>query len=243
VRELIAERNLRDNTAHEFWDHDYNEIGLSGPSGELMNVSFDLPDDNTDPIGFDRLFSQPLHDPPDNALSHIVQFDVIVFKSCFPVSAIKNELELEQYKQHYTAMRETFIRHPHILFVVLTQPPLIPATLVGTFVARKMRWMWTNSEDAARARDFSRWLTSHDFRMDLPNLVTFDFFDLLAEPADSDKDPNTLRGEYRSGRFGYDAHPNEEANRSIAPIFVDTLMDNIMLFRQSASREMVGAHR
>lgn len=242
VRELVAMRNLRDGTNHEFWDHDYNEIGLSGPSGELKNISFDLPDDNTDPDGFDLLFSQPVHDPPDNALSHILQFDVIVFKSCFPVSAIGSHFELEEYKQHYLRMRETFARHPHILFVVMTQPPLIPSTVVGSFVARKMRWMWTNAEDAARARQFSRWLHSQEFRADLPNAVTFDFFDMLAEPADSDRDPNTLRPEYRSGRFGYDAHPNEMANRAIAPIFVGTIMDSISVFQQAASRQTVEAH-
>lgn len=241
VRKLIAARNLRDGTNHEFWDHDYNEIGLSGPSGERVGVSFGLPDDNTDPVGFDRLFSQPVHDPPDNALSHVLQFDVVVFKSCFPVSAIHSLFELEQYKQHYIAMRDTFARHPHILFVVLTQPPLIPSTMVGSFVARKMKWMWTNAEDAARAREFTRWLTSHEFRMDLPNVATFDFFDLLAESSDSAKDPNTLRSEYRSGRFGYDAHPNEEANKAIAPLFVDTILDNIALFKQTKARLLVGA--
>src|SRR3712207_3236113 len=79
VRDLIALRNERDGTSYEFWDHDYNKVGLTGPAGEKMGVAFDIPDDNTDPDGLDTLFSQPVHDPPDNALSHLLTYDVIIF--------------------------------------------------------------------------------------------------------------------------------------------------------------------
>src|SRR5437016_5539766 len=100
VRDLIAQLNKRDGTQHEFWDHDYNQIGLTGPSGEKTGLSFDVPGDNTDPDGLDTLFSQPVHDPPDNALSHLLTFDVIAFKSCYPACAIRSDAQLERYKEH-----------------------------------------------------------------------------------------------------------------------------------------------
>ena len=240
VRDLIAKRNEQDGTRHEFWDHDYNEIGLTGPSGEKTGISFNIPDDDTDPVGFDRLFSQPVHDPPDNALSNILTFDVVIFKSCFPVSAIRNKAQLEQYRQHYISIRNALSRHPDTLFIVMTPPPLIPQSLTGLVLSRASRWMWTNDEDAARAREFSRWLTSEDFTMGLPNVATFDLFDLLAEPATSRTHPNTLRAEYRGGRLGYDAHPNETANKAIAPLFVDAIWRKLKRFQESTQRDMIG---
>jgi hypothetical protein len=240
VRALFAERNARDGTKHEFWDHDYNEIGLTGPTGERTGRSFGIPDDDTDPVGLDRLFSQPVHDPPDNALSHILQFDVVAFKSCFPICAIRSEAQLEQYKQHYLAIRETIKRHPHTLFIVMTPPPLIPRSIAGLLVARGSRWMWTGPEEAARARRFARWLCSEEFLMGLPNAVAFDYFDLLAEPSGSGGSPNTLRAEYRGGRFGYDAHPNEAANKAVAPLFVDAIWKGLKRLRQSPRRALAG---
>ncbi len=239
VRNLIAQRNKRDGTAHEFWDHDYNEIGLTDPSGERTGISFNIPDDDTDPIGYDRLFSQPVHNPPDNALSHILKYDVVIFKSCFPVSAVHSRPQLQQYQQHYASIRDTLKRYPHILFIVVTQPPLVPQSSLGMVLGRSSRWMWTNDADAVRAREFSHWLTSQDFLMGLPNATTFDLFDLLAEPASSPSHPNTLRAEYRSGRLGYDAHPNEAANKAIAPIFVNAIWDRIKRFQQSITRDMI----
>jgi hypothetical protein len=78
--------------------------------------------------------------------------------------------------------------------------------------------------------------------MRLPNVRTFDLFGLLAEPANARRHPNTLRAEYRSGRFGTDSHPNELANRTIAPIFVDAIWEYISGFQRQETREMVAAY-
>ncbi len=234
VRDLIAKRSEREGTNYEFWDHDYNEIGLTGPSGERMDVSFDVPDDNTDPDGLDRLFSQPVHDPPDNALSRLLGFDVIIFKSCFPVSAIRSQSQLEQYQLHYRSIRKTMSEHPGNLFIVVTPPPLVARPFNQTILPSSEKW--TNAADARRAREFSRWLVSQDFLDGLPNVATFDLFDHLAEPDTSRRQPNMLRAEYRSGRFGLDAHPNPVANRAIAPILVDTLFESINIFQQRTLR-------
>jgi hypothetical protein len=67
---------------------------------------------------------------------------------------------------------------------------------------------------AARARAFTHWLASDEYLSGHPNVFTFNFFDLLADPSD-----NMLRAEYRTDE--YDAHPNELANQTIGPLFAD----------------------
>jgi hypothetical protein len=67
-------------------------------------------------------------------------------------------------------------------------------------------------EEGRRARALADWLKSDEFLGGHPNVVTFDFFGLLAG---SD---NLLRSEYRYD--DYDGHPNEQANREIGPQFV-----------------------
>ena len=239
IRDLIEQQNQLNGTSHEFWDHDYNEIGLTGPTGEKTGVSFNIPDDNTDPDGLERLFSQPIHDPPNNALSHLLSFDVIIFKSCFPVSAIRSRAMLEQYKEQYLSIRDTLARLPRKLFIVMTPPPLVPRSIKQTVIPRAP--LATNPEDAKRAREFSLWLASEEFLMGLPNVATFDLFNLLAEPANSRRDPNTLRAEYRSGRLLLDSHPNRLSNETIAPAFVDALWQSMRSFQQHIMSDVLAS--
>jgi len=91
-------------------------------------------------------------------------------------------------------------QYPDKVFVIVTQPPQVPAN--------------TDPQEAARAHAFAQWLSSPEFLGGRANVFTFDFFGLLADPT-----TNTLRGEYTSDP--YDAHPNERANQAIAPLFVD----------------------
>ena len=48
------------NLGYDFWDHDYNEWGLSGPTGDNLGVNWNVPDDNTDPDGWFAIFNQPI---------------------------------------------------------------------------------------------------------------------------------------------------------------------------------------
>lgn len=57
-------------------------------------------------------------------------------------------------------------------------------------------------------------MASPEFLAGHSNLVTFNFFALLADPM-----TNYLRPQYRDDE--YDAHPNELANRTIGPLFAD----------------------
>jgi hypothetical protein len=198
---LIDQGGVREGLTtlgYEFYDHGYNADGLRLADGTYTGTNFDVPDDNTDPDGFAAIFAQPLHDPPDNTFSYLMQYDVILFKSCFPVSNIGDDAQLEAYRSYYLSIRDRIDQYPDKLFIIVTQPPQVPAN--------------SNPEEAARARAFTQWLQSDEYLAGHPNLTVFDFFGLLAG------DDNFLRQEYRGDE--YDAHPNERANQIIGPQFV-----------------------
>jgi hypothetical protein len=190
---------------YAFDDHGYNEEGLRDADGSYTGRDFHVPGDNTDPDGIAEIFSQPLHDPPDNAFSHLMQYDVIAFKSCFPTSNIGDDAQLNEYKGYYLSVRDRMDQYPDKLFVVVTQPPQVPGN--------------SDRDEATRARALADWLKSGEFLDGHHNVVTFDFFGLLAG---SD---NFLRSEYRYDN--YDGHPNERANREIGPLFVDFIDEAI----------------
>jgi len=198
---LIEQGGVREGLTglgYEFYDHGYNGDGLRLADGSYTGTNFDVPGDNTDPDGFAAIFAQPLHDPPDNTFSHLMQYDVIAFKSCYPVSNIWGDEQLAEYQSYYLSIRDRIDQYPDKIFVIVTQPPQVPAE--------------SDPEEAARARAFANWLQSDEYLAGHPNVFVFDFFGLLAG------DDNFLRPEYRVDE--YDAHPNELANRTIGPLFV-----------------------
>ena len=196
-----------------FWDHDYNHIGLTRPDGESAGYSYLIPDDNTDPDGLERLFTQRVYDRPWNALSGLMQHDVILFKSCFPASRIASEDQLEAYKDHYLIIRDFADQHPEKLFIALTMPPLNPAA--------------TDLETAARARAFASWLASDEYLAGHPNLQTFDLFDALAEEDPSRQDFNMLRQEDRAGE---DSHPTPSADQRVGPQLAAFIVEAVHSF-------------
>ena len=199
---LIEQGDVRQgltDLGYEFSDHGYNEDGLALADGTPAGRDFDVPDDNTDPDGLAVIFAQPLHDPPDNTFSNLMQYDVIAFKSCFPTSHIESDAQLAEHKSYYLSIRDRIDQYPDKVFIVITPPPEIPFD--------------TDPEAAARARAFADWLTSDEYLSGHPNVFTFDLFDLLADPT-----TNTLRPGYQTDE--HDAHPNEPANRATGPLFV-----------------------
>lgn len=207
-RNVIAEGDLRDwlagynaahGTAYEFWDHDYNDIGLTGPDGSKPGISYQIPGDNTYPDGLHTLWTTA-----NSARDRILDsHEVIAFKSCFPASDISSDAEIAQRQQWYLDMRDVFDAHPEKVFVVMSQPPL--------------HRLVTNAADAARARAFATWLCSDTFTAGHPNVVAFDLFDLLAAPDDGSATANMLRWEYERSHYDADSHPDGAANAVIAP--------------------------
>jgi hypothetical protein len=196
---LIEQGNVRQlltNLGYEFYDHGYNDDGLVLADGTWTGTNFDVPDDNTDPDGLANIFAQPLDDPPDNTFSHLMEYDVIAF----PTSNIQSDEQLADYKSYYLSIRDRMDEYPNKIFIVVTPPPEIPND--------------TDSAAASRARAWASWLGSNEYLSGHPNVFTFDFFNLLADPSD-----NMLRAEYRTDEW--DAHPNELANQTIGPLFAD----------------------
>lgn len=220
-RNLIAQGQVRQQltrAGYTFWDHDYNYEGFFDPQGKRLPYTYNIPGDNTDPDGLAVLFAQPAYGLPVNALSGLLQHEVIVLKSCFPTSNIADEEQLARLQSYYLGMRQTMDAHPERLFILLTQPPLNPAE--------------TNLERAARARHLAAWLASDEFRAGHPNVYVFDFFDRLAEADPEAPDANMLRLPYRDGA---DSHPNQAANAAIGPQLVEFILQSIASYRQVAT--------
>lgn len=199
---LIEQGDVRQGLAslgYEFYDHGYNDDGLRLADGSYSGMNFDVPGDNTDPDGFAEIFAQPLHDPPDNTFSYLMQYDVIIFKSCYPTSNIASAEQLADYQEYYRLIRSRMDQHPEKTFIIVTQPPEVPGN--------------SDLDAASRARDFVNWLQSGEYLDGYANIFVFDFFGLLAD------DDNFLRREYRLD--DYDGHPNQRANQEIGPVFVD----------------------
>jgi len=212
-RNLIDQGQVRElftQSGYDFYDHDYNHLGLRNPDGEYLAYGYNVPHDNTDPDGLAGIFSQPVYPLPLNTFSGLLQHEVIVFKSCYPVSDITSEAKLDEYKAYYREMREVMEKYPDKIFIIVTPPPLNPAE--------------TNSEIAARARRFTDWLVSDEYLAGRLNVFAFNFFDHLVENDPTSPELNMLRAEYRQGT---DSHPNLEANQTIGPRFVDFVLQAI----------------
>lgn len=206
ARATIASMNSRQGTSYELWDHDYNHIGLRDPQGGYVGT-YSIPDDNTDPDGLHQLWTTS--NPARDAI--LANHQVIAFKSCYPASDITSDAMLEERKGWYLEMRDVFDQHPDKVFVVMSQPP---RHRLATTVAQ-----------ADRARAFAEWLGSPEFLAGHANIVSFDFFTLLAKADDGSETRNMLRYEYERSHSNDDSHPNMLANQTVCPLFVAFLIE------------------
>lgn len=211
---LIKDGNVRklfQEAGYELWDHGYNEQGLRMPDGKSTGYNYNIPGDNTNPGGLNRLLNQTEYPIPINAYSGLLQHDVLVLKSCFrPTNNIRSDEQLEQYKTWYLQMRDEMDQHSEKVFIIVSPPPLNPAE--------------TNPEEATRARAFSVWLQSDEFLSGHTNIYTFDYFNYLAVSDPASEEYNMLKEQYR---VGDDSHPNQHANETIGPIFVEFISNSI----------------
>jgi hypothetical protein len=219
---LIAEGNVRPlltELGYQFWDHGYNHQGLVRPDGTPTQASYRIPgagnQGNTDVDGLAELFSQPVTDPPSNAFSRLLQHEVIAVKSCFPNSAVMSDEMQEQFQDWYLQMRDAMDQHPDRIFIIVTTPPLHPLA--------------TTSDEAQRARTIANWLKSNEYLAGHSNVFVFDFFDLLADPS-----TNMLRAEYQISPDTSDSHPNQLANKTIGPLFVEFIDEAVQTYKNTA---------
>lgn len=207
LRSVVELHNVGRTHPVEFWDHDYNSIGLRDPDGNYTGVSYGIPNDNTNPDGLYTLWTS---DNPART-QILANHQIIAFKSCFPASDITSDAMLQQYKNWYLAMRDVFDQHPSHTFVVMSQPPL--------------HRLATNTADAARARAFSRWLGSSAYLSGHDNVRFFDFFDRLAHVDDGSDQANRLNYAYERSHTNSDSHPNMTANQIVGPEFMQFLLE------------------
>lgn len=218
---LITEGNVRPlltELGYQFWDHGFNHTGLVRPDGTPTGAHYRIPGSlgrgNTDVDGLAELFSQPVTNPPSNAFSRLLQHEVIIFKSCFPNSAIKSDAMYEQFQTWYLEIRDVVDQHPDHVFILVTTPPLHPLA--------------TNPDEAGRARSMANWLTSDEYLKGHPNLFVFDFFDLLADP-----ETNMLSARYQLAPDEPNSHPNRLANETIGPLFVEFIDEAVQTYKHS----------
>lgn len=210
VRTLLADKNPQ----IQLWDHSYNlypllplflarythHKGLTDYKGKLTNTDYTIILSNNSPREYAEIFSLNPNEPP---LKSILEYDVIIFKNCFPTTKITSDEQLNQDISYYTQIREALEKYPEKQFILFTPPP--------------MRESGTTYENAQRAKKLVAWLSSDNFLKGKTTIRVFNFFDLLAD------DKGYLKKEYQR-LLPWDSHPNQKANREIAPYFVDFLV-------------------
>jgi len=142
------------------------------------------------------------------------EYEVIVFKHCFPVSNIAADTgnpdlasadkRIENYKLQYDALKAKMHQFPNVRFIVWTGA----ANVAGAATA----------DEAARSRVFFEWVrNTWDKQGD--NIFVWDFFELETEGG------NFLKTEYAAGPS--DSHPNSAFASTVAPYFVKRVVDVI----------------
>jgi len=159
--------------------------------------------------------------------------EVIVFKSCFPNSAIESEGKepgdsdspvktTANYKAAYNKLLGYFKAHPNTLFVCITAPPLAHSIPSRTKEFIKNIIGTENSVQAVgeRARRFNNWLKDAEkgwlAGYDQKNVVIFDYYDLLTNHGESNYSLYPTNG-------GSDSHPSAEGNAKATREFVPFL--------------------
>lgn len=142
------------------------------------------------------------------------EYDVIVFKHCYPVSAIKadsttpdinsDQKTLNNYKLQYEALKQKLNEFPKTKFVIWTPTALVEKA--------------TNRDEAERAREFAQWVINEwDTKED--NIYLWDFRKLQSSD-----------GLYFNNEFAVsevNSHPNKNFAGSVAPYFCQRIVDVI----------------
>lgn len=140
------------------------------------------------------------------------QYDVVVFKHCFPVSNIEADTgtadvaspdkRIENYKLQYAALKAKMKSFPRVRFLVWTGAAQVAADV--------------DPSSARRAREFFEWVVG-EWDEPRDNVYVWDFYEL-----------ETGGGLYLTPDFASgDAHPNEEFSKRAAPLFAQRLIDVI----------------
>jgi hypothetical protein len=179
----------------DFYDINYKEAVVDGY----------VIGDHTDPPDFPKNFNTPKYFDVIKSWElkgDKKQHDIVMFKSCFPSSDIRDDAMLERYKGYYNSLLPTFKAHPEILFIAMSTPPLVKRE--------------TKPESAARARVWSKWVTG-EWAKDVKNVKVFDLFNALAI-LEGKPDANTLVPQFAAGKD--DSHPTPAGAQAVTRLFI-----------------------
>lgn len=142
------------------------------------------------------------------------QYDVIIFKHCFPVSDIlpdekqpdinSDEKTLENYKLQYLALRNKMHEFPNTKFILFTGAMQVQSYLT--------------EEEATRTREFFDWVIQEWDHPD-DNIYLWDLFELQTEGA------LYFNEEYAVS--SNDSHPNKQFAGRVAHLFFNRIIDVI----------------
>lgn len=173
-------------------------------------------------------------DLQDTLLKNGIRNQIVAFKSCFPNNEFESEgvspgnpagpeLTVWNAKAAYTSLLDEFRKHPDVLFVCVTAPPLAaqtPPQPAWKRLAKRILGRAGHLEESGPlARRFNNWLAdTNGWLRDYPlkNVVVFDYYDMLTGHGASNF------CQYPTGG-GYDSHPSSEGNRLAAVAFVPML--------------------
>jgi hypothetical protein len=149
--------------------------------------------------------------------------DVVVFKSCYPNNEFSAagvepgdpdacERTVANAKAAYRALLPYFARHPDVLFVAMTAPPLAEPRPIG--LKARLKSLLRSKPRADLAREFNAWLVDGWLAGEHPsNVVVFDYFGFLTDQGASGWSAYPTKD-------GRDSHPSSAGNRRAAEAFV-----------------------
>lgn len=142
------------------------------------------------------------------------EYDIVMFKHCFPVSSIKeNQTEadinsdyksLDNYKLQYDTLKKKLHQFPDNKFILWTGAALVKNN--------------NTEESAQRAREFFNWV-KEEWDQEGDNIYLWDFYELQTEGGLYFLDDYAVSNE--------DSHPSPDFAEAVAPLLVNRLIDII----------------
>ena len=160
---------------------------------------------------------------PERLKNFAVQFDLIIWKHCYPGSDVLENRDLtninsarkslENYKVQYRELRRRLAEYPATKFMVWTLPPR----------HRLVNQPEHAAPNAVRASEFAEWVKTK-YLLEagkISNQYVWDIRLLLTGP------DHFLKKEYERSPDSPDSHPNQLANDTICPLFFQAILDMI----------------
>lgn len=142
------------------------------------------------------------------------QYQVIVFKHCFPVSNIlidKDSADIDSdyksianYKLQYQALQKTLHKYPNTQFILWTGAAQVKSKI--------------SEDEALRAKEFFNWVI-HEWDRDDDNVFIWDFYDVQTN--------NSLYFPDDSARSNEDSHPGNTFAQHASQLFFNRIIDVI----------------